>query len=122
MNFPGKLGVFGNVVLELVKNLPENKNFKLYFHNWLSSVDLVCLLKQQSISSVATIRSNRLKVCALLSDKKLKQNGCGSIIDHRCEENKRISVVKWYDSKSVYLQSISEKKDRCREAPYCERI
>ena len=27
MNFPGKLGVSGNVVMKLVKNLPENKNF-----------------------------------------------------------------------------------------------
>ena len=44
-NLPGKLGVSGNAMLGLVKNFPENKNFKLYFHNWLSSVDLVCLLK-----------------------------------------------------------------------------
>ena len=70
MNLPEKLGVSGNVVIKLAKNLPENKNFKLYFNNWFSSVDLVCLLKLQSIWSVATIRSNRLKGCTLLFDKK----------------------------------------------------
>ena len=79
MKLPGNLGVAGNVVMTHVENLSKNKNFKLYFDNWFTSVDLVCLLEQQSIWSVATISSNKLKGCVLRSDKAMKQQGCGSI-------------------------------------------
>lgn len=115
MKLPGNLGVAGNVVMKLVENLSENKNFKLYFDNWFTSVDLVCLLKQQSIWSVATIRSNRLKGCVLRSDKEMKQQGRGSI-DYRCEETEGVSVVKWFDSKAVHLASTFcsvDPKDHC---------
>ena len=68
MKLPGDLSVSANVVLRLVEKLPNDKNFKLYFDNWFSSVDLVFLLKERSIWSVATIRPNRLKGCTLASD------------------------------------------------------
>ena len=117
MNLPGDLGVAGNVVMKLVKNLPPNMNFKVYFDNWFSSIDLLCLLKKKSIWSVVTIRSNRLKGCMLQTDKDLKKCGRGSI-DYRCEDTEGVSVVKWYDSKSVHLISTF-----CSVDPidYCKR-
>ena len=123
MNLPGKFGVSGNVVMELVKNLPANKNFKFYFDNWFSSVDHECLLKQQSIRSVATICSNRLKGCTLLSDKKLKLNRRRSI-DRLCKKTEGISVVKWYDNKPVYHIStfcIVDIRDQCKRGSVFEK-
>ena len=92
MKLPGDLSVSANVVLRLVEKLPNDKNFKLYFDNWFSSVDLVSLLKERSIWSLATIRPNRLKGCILTSDNELKRQGCGSL-DSKWEKNEHIVVV-----------------------------
>ena len=116
MKLPGDLSVSANVVLRLVEKLPNDKNFKLYFDNWFSSVDLVFLLKERSIWSVATIRPNRLKGCTLASDNELKRQGRGSL-DSKWEKNEHITVVKWYDSKPVHLISSycsTEPKDKCK--------
>ena len=122
MNLPEKLGVFGNVVTKLVKNLPENKNFKFYFDNWFSSVDLVGSLNQQSTWSVATILPNRLKGCTLLSTK-IETKGRGSI-DYQCEETEGISVIKWYDNKPIYLISTFcsvDPTDQCKRWSVSEK-
>ena len=117
MKLPRNLGVAGNIVIKLVENLPDDKNSKFYFDNWFSSVDLLCMLKQQKrIWSVATICSNRLKGCVLKTDKEMKPQGRGSI-DYRCEETEGVSVVKWHDNKAVHLASTFcgvEPKDQCK--------
>ena len=38
MKLPGDLNVSANIVLRLVEKLPNDKNSKLYFDNWFSSV------------------------------------------------------------------------------------
>ncbi|CAK8678001.1 unnamed protein product [Clavelina lepadiformis] len=123
MKLPGNLGVAGNVVMRLVNNLPEDKNFKVYFDNWFSSVDLVCLLKQQNIWSVGTIRSNRLKGCTLKTDKELKQHGRGSL-DYKCDDTEGVSIVKWCDNKAVHLISTYcsiDPADKCKRWSVAEK-
>ena len=41
MKLPVSLGISGNIVLWLLRNLKEHKDFKVYFDNWFTSVDLV---------------------------------------------------------------------------------
>ena len=69
MNLDGEFGISGNVVLRLVQNLNSQDNFKVYFDNWFSSIDLICSLKIRNIWAVGTIRANRLQGCQLMSKK-----------------------------------------------------
>lgn len=103
MKIPGILGISGNIVLWLLRNLEDHKNLKVYFDNWFTSVDLVKLLKDSGFWVVASIRQNRLSGCQLASDKKLKDNGRGTY-DHKSSKE-GITIVKWYDSKAVHLIS-----------------
>ena len=67
MKLPGDLGVSANVVLMLIEKLPNDKKLKWYLDNWFLSVDLISLLKERKIWSVATIKPNRLKGCTMAS-------------------------------------------------------
>ncbi|XP_067641871.1 piggyBac transposable element-derived protein 3-like [Eurosta solidaginis] len=73
------LGLSSDVVLYLAQNLPKNKNFKLYFDNWFTSVSLLIALKEMGIFATGTIRKNRVSSCQLLSDVELKKRGRGSL-------------------------------------------
>ena len=55
MKLDGDLGISGNMVFRLTKDLEENKDFKVYFDNWFSSVELVKTLKERGIHAVGTI-------------------------------------------------------------------
>ncbi|KAK2718985.1 hypothetical protein QYM36_006112 [Artemia franciscana] len=72
------LGVGADFVLRLARGIPKHKNYKLFFDNWSSSLDLAQTLSDQGILTLATVRANRLKGCALESDSKLKARGRGS--------------------------------------------
>ena len=75
-----------NVVLRLVENVPRKMNYKIFYDNWFSSLDLGLKLKDLGILTVSTIRSNRLANCQLPTDKeraskrrkrkRFLQNGC----------------------------------------------
>uniref|UniRef100_A0A1I8N2Y9 PiggyBac transposable element-derived protein domain-containing protein n=1 Tax=Musca domestica TaxID=7370 RepID=A0A1I8N2Y9_MUSDO len=72
------MGISSDIVLALASNIPMNQNFKLFFDNWFTSINLMIALRQRGILSVGTIRSNRLKNCALCSEKELQKRGRGS--------------------------------------------
>ncbi|KAK2710077.1 hypothetical protein QYM36_013676 [Artemia franciscana] len=72
------LGVGADFVLRLARGIPKHKNYKLFFDNWLFSLDLAQTLSDQGILTLATVSANRLKGCALESDSKLKARGRGS--------------------------------------------
>ena len=103
MKLEGDLGISGNIVLRLTKDLQSNKDHKVYFDNWFSSVELVKTLKGRGIRAVGTIRKNRLAGCKLALDKKLKESGRGSY-DWKTSKD-GISIIKWYDNKPVHLIS-----------------
>ena len=72
MNLGGNLSFSGNVVLRLVQDLTPNRNFKIFFDNWFTSVDLVHELSKKKIWCAATIRANRLAGCTVADEKYLK--------------------------------------------------
>ena len=110
------LGVGADFVLRLARGIPKHKNYKLFFDNGFSSLDLAQTLSDQGILTLATVRTNRLKGCALESDSKLKARGRGSY-DWRVEMQSNAIVVKWYDNKPVHLISTYaalDPEDTCR--------
>ena len=104
MNLGGNLSFSGNVVLRLVQDLKPNCNFKIFFDNWFKSVDLVHELSKKKIWCAATICANRLAGCTLADEKDLKKKGRGSY-DFRSNSQSGITIVKWFDNKSVHVTS-----------------
>ena len=51
----------GNVVYRLTQTLPLNKNYKVFFDNFFSSIALLKLLKKEWLLAVPTLRKDRLK-------------------------------------------------------------
>ncbi|KAK2701538.1 hypothetical protein QYM36_019816, partial [Artemia franciscana] len=103
-----ELGQGTDVVLRLVENLPRFMNFKLFFDNFYTGIDLIHKLRvEYGIESCGTIRSNRMWGAVLDTDANMKKKGRGSV-DLRFERHSEVSVVKWYDNKPVHLAS-----------PYC---
>ncbi|KAK2704220.1 hypothetical protein QYM36_017518 [Artemia franciscana] len=100
-----ELGQGTDVVLRLVENLPRFMNFKLFFDNFYTGIDLIHKLRvEYGIESCGTIRSNRMRGAVLDTDANMKKKGRGSV-DFRFERHSEVSVVKWYDNKLVHLAS-----------------
>ncbi|XP_060870237.1 piggyBac transposable element-derived protein 3-like [Metopolophium dirhodum] len=77
----------------------------VYFDNWFTSLELVTYLRKKfGILSLGTIQQNRLRGCDIINDKDLLKKGRGSF-EMRCDNKKKISVVKWADNKCVTLVS-----------------
>lgn len=51
----------GDFVIKLCETLPMDKNFKVYFDNWFTFLELHTQLQKSGILSVGTIRSNRTR-------------------------------------------------------------
>jgi hypothetical protein len=57
------IGASSNVVVRLARYVPQNKNYKLYCHNYNTSIPL--FLYQKGILALGTVRSNRIPNCEL---------------------------------------------------------
>ncbi|XP_071440054.1 piggyBac transposable element-derived protein 3-like [Hetaerina americana] len=98
------IGASGNVVLNLVSILESNKNFTLYFDNWFTLLALLIELHKKGVSSLGTVRCNRIPGCILLPDKELKKRGRGSIDEKEATvDGVSVRVVKWFDNRPVTL-------------------
>nr|XP_039255146.1 piggyBac transposable element-derived protein 3-like [Styela clava] len=98
------IGVGGEIVLRLVREMPRGLNYKCYFDNWFTSLELIAELKQMGILAVGTIGKNRLRNCKVKDDKELGKAGRGSY-EILYETTTGLRVVKWYDNKAVLLAS-----------------
>jgi hypothetical protein len=108
---PGQpdLKASGNIVMNLLVNVPRQKWHKLYFDNWYTSLELVKSLFTQGIACVGTVRSNRLKNIELPTDKVMKKQGRGSATLLTTNiDNVELRVVKWFDNRGVTLLSSYE--------------
>ena len=92
------------VVAKLCVDLPGHENFKLFFDNWFTTLDLLHYLKTVGILAVGTIRVNRLQGCPVSANKDLQKLRRGSM-DHRYNANSGIVIVKWVDNSVVQLAS-----------------
>lgn len=61
-----------DVTLELCKNVPQNINYKLYFDNYFTTIQLQIELKKLGIFSGGTVRSSRLTDIVMKDEKTLK--------------------------------------------------
>ncbi|XP_065315401.1 piggyBac transposable element-derived protein 4-like [Gordionus sp. m RMFG-2023] len=77
------IGACGNSVLHMVVAVPLDQNYKLYFDNWFSSINLLVILAQRGIQCVSTVRANRLKNCVLPTDQEIKKKGRGSFVEKK---------------------------------------
>ncbi|XP_040061887.1 piggyBac transposable element-derived protein 3-like [Ixodes scapularis] len=65
-------GISGDIVIDLVKTLPQHVNQKLFFDNWFTSLRLVDELKIKGFHCIGTVRADRTEKCPLSSDAALK--------------------------------------------------
>nr|XP_037284982.1 piggyBac transposable element-derived protein 3-like [Rhipicephalus microplus] len=99
------LGASSNVVLELSRSIPENKN-SLFFDNWFTSIKLLVSLHQLGIPALGTARANRISGCRLPSDAEMKKDGRGSHMEREATvDGVEVRVVKCYDSRGVNIAS-----------------
>ena len=56
----GNLQKCSHVVARLAKELSGGMNHKLFFNNWILTLDLMLYLRSQNILAVGTVRLNRL--------------------------------------------------------------
>ena len=85
-------------VKKLIETLPKQLNFRLYFDNWLCTVDLCReLIKSLGFPTVATIRSDRLQGCNLSSEKQLTTFGKGRS-SFKTDANSGAFITRWYDN------------------------
>jgi len=102
-HFLKQFGLGGTVVLTLAQTLEINKHF-LFFDNYFSGYNLLEALTQKQIYTIGTIRENRFAKPPLLSDKIMASKGQGTTDEITNIEN-TITLVKWYDNKSVNMCS-----------------
>ena len=96
----------GNVIYRLTRTLSKNKNFKLFFDNYFSSINLMVMLKKEKIWATCTACQDRLAGAKnhLSTQKTLKKKGCGTV-DHVVDVNSGVAIVQWLDNNAVHLRS-----------------
>lgn len=100
-----KIGYCGaDIVLSLCYHLPKYKNFKLYFDNYFTYLELLIRLRKEGFWAVGTLRQDRMRGCKLKSEKELKKLGRGSY-DGAIDTDLGIVIVRWFDNKAVQLAS-----------------
>ena len=78
---------------QLLEEIPKNQNYRVFFDNWFSTLPLLIKLHSMGILSAATLRSNRIVGCPLMSDKDLRATGSGSF-DYHVDLSSSLRVVK----------------------------
>ena len=94
----------GDIVLHLCAHLPKYMNFKIYFDNYFTYMELLIKLQEYRFWAVGTLRKDRMRNCSLKSEKDLKKIGCGAF-EGAVDRNSGITIVRWLDNKPVQLAS-----------------
>jgi hypothetical protein len=106
------LGAISNVVVRLTRNVPQNKNHKLYCDNYYTTIPLFEFLYQKGILALGTVRCNRIPNCELPNDKYIKNLKRGTSVDKVSSYGfAPLSLVLWKDNKVVTLLSTYCGKD-----------
>lgn len=100
------LGSSANVVVRLLRMVPNDLNYRVCFDNYFSSLPLIVELSKRGIRSVGTVRKNRLQNDKLPNETSIMSLPRGSSIEMTTNiENIEISNVTWRDNKAVNLIS-----------------
>ncbi|KAH8025989.1 hypothetical protein HPB51_015294 [Rhipicephalus microplus] len=98
------LGLGRCVVMRLVESFPKQRNLKLSFESYSTSLLLLRELKPIGILATGTIRSNRLLGCQLKGEKEIRSDERGSI-DIKVKEAGDFALVRWKDNNLVMVTS-----------------
>ena len=90
--------------LKLCDDLLGHKIYKVFFGNWLTTLDLLHHFRSKGMHVFGTIRLNHLRGCSLDAIKDLMKNGRGAM-DYHYESNSGIMAVKWVNHSMVNLAS-----------------
>lgn len=113
------LGFCSDIVVHLTRTIPDNKNFKLYFDNYFTTINLINILQQKRIWATGTIRGNRIGKAPLASEKELQKSGRGTF-DFQVESTTNIFILRWLDGGIVQLASSIYGESECSNvARYC---
>lgn len=100
------LGSSANIVIRLLRIVPEFQNYIVCFDNYFSTLPLIAQLSKKGIHAVGTMRRNRLKNDKLPKDKVIMSLGRGSSFEMVTEvEKTEVVCVTWRDTKVVNLVS-----------------
>lgn len=100
------LGVTGNIVTRLARIIPRNKNYRLYYDNYYTSIPLMVYLAKEGIYSLGTIRKNRITNSKLPSETALKSEKRGTSFEYVSHvDGVDVSSLIWKDNKYVTLIS-----------------
>ena len=88
----------GDFFIKLYDTLPQDKNFKVSYDNWFTSLELHA--SNAAKNQNGTIHSNRLVGCDLQSEKQMKKQGRGSC-GHLLNKKTSVAVVPWMVSSAV---------------------
>ncbi|KAF0742960.1 piggyBac transposable element-derived protein 3-like, partial [Aphis craccivora] len=100
------LGASSNIVVRLTRNIERNKNHRIYFDNFYTSIPLAAYLKQNGILCLETIRKDGLPNNKIPDERIIKNDPRGKSYEYlTVYENTPISVTSWKDNKQVNLLS-----------------
>lgn len=101
-----QLGASSNVVVRLAKEVPTNRNYRLFFDNYYTSLPLIEYFSKRGILTLGTIRKNRIPNCKLPDEKQFKKEPRGTSVEQVGSYNGiDIAVLAWKDNKIVTLAS-----------------
>ena len=95
------------VVARLCEVLEDHKNYKVFFDNWFSSIDLLVFLAKRGILSLSTLQIRREKGLLFPDDRSMKLQGGRGMSVSKCTvvDGIEVTAVKWLDNRSVTLAS-----------------
>lgn len=100
------LGTSSNIVVRLTRHIPSDRNHKVYFDNYYTSIQVLDFLRKRGILSLGTVRRNRIPNCKLPDEKDMKNHERGSIVEYVGDfEGTKMANVLWKDNKMVMMLS-----------------
>ena len=98
------LGLGRCILMWLVENIPQNENFKVFFDNYFTSIELLLELKALGMYSLGVVKSSQMTGTVLNPKSSMQKERKGSM-DSRVTEPEEIVVVCWYSNSSVNVAS-----------------
>ncbi len=100
------LGSSANIVIRLLRIVPDFQNYIVCFDNYFSNLSLINQLSKRGIHSLATVRRNRLHNAQLPKEKVIMSLDRGSSFEMVTKiDTTEIVSVSWRDTKIVNLVS-----------------
>lgn len=95
-----------NVVVRLSRIIPENKNHRVFFDNYYTTIPLLTFMAKKGIHTLGTVRRNRLPNCQFILEKIMNNQARGTAFEYiTVFDDIPLTSVVWKDNKIVTLLS-----------------